>query len=482
MTASKFLDIRPSRRKSKIITTLGPASFAPETIRSLVQAGTNVFRLNFSHGDYAQHLNTLNNIRAVAAESDAPVAVMQDLCGPKIRISKIEGDTAVLEDHSRVELCQGENALSSASRIYTEAIDPARYLKAGERVLLADGLIELRVLEINHGIVTCEVVKGGKVLSRQGIAFPESDIDLPAATGKDMQDLAWGISHGVDYVALSFVGCAQDIIRVREAIEHAGSGAQIIAKIERPQALDHIEEILAASDAIMVARGDLGINVPLEHVPLIQRKLIRLANLSGKPVIVATQMLRSMINSTRPTRAEVTDVTVAVLMGADALMLSEETAMGEHPVACVKYLDSIAAAADAEFDYERYRLSMHKAESETVPDAVAYAACAAAHKLEAAALIAGTETGTSARLVAKYRPERPLYGATSCAATLRRMALYWGVMPVLTKEFSSRYEQIDLSLAAVATKAGLPKGARIVITSGLAHGAGGTNAMQVREW
>lgn len=481
MTNSHFLQIKPSRRKSKIVATLGPASFAPESLRSLIQAGANVFRLNFSHGDYAQHLNTLTHVRAAAAELGAPVAVMQDLCGPKIRISKIESDFILIEDGSRVEICRAANHTGCESRLHVEGLDPGSILEVGQRVLLADGLIELKVVEIEKEVVVCKALSGGKVLSRQGIAFPDSHIDLPAATGKDMQDLQWGIEHDIDYVALSFVGCAEDVLRVRRVLDAKDSKAQIISKIERIQALDRIEEIIEASDGIMVARGDLGINVPLEYVPLIQRKLTRLANCAGKPVIVATQMLRSMISSTRPTRAEVTDVAVAVLMGADAVMLSEETAMGENPAACVKYLDLIASAADSEFDYERYRHDIRRTGQDTVPDSVAFASCAAAHKLGATALIAGTETGTSARLMAKYRPEQPLYGASSQAEALRRMALYWGVIPVQTPAFSSREEQVELSLAAVTEKFKLPKGSRAIITSGLSHSAGGTNAMQVRQ-
>lgn len=470
-------------RKTKIIATLGPASWTVEKIALLIKTGVNVFRLNFSHGEHAQHLETLNRIREASKDLKTPVAVLQDLSGPKIRISNVEGDFLPIADGATVLLRKSEGELSNASTIYVENLDPRIFLQQGQQVLLADGIIELFAKEVREDGVICEISKGGRMRSRVGIAFPDSDIDLPATTEKDLVDLNWGIDNDVDYVAISFVNNAQDILNLRERIQERGSDIRLISKIERKSALRNISEILDVSDGMMVARGDLGLELPLEKLPRIQKRLIEEANFRGIPVIVATQMLHSMISSVRPTRAEVSDIAAAVMSGADAVMLSEETAIGENPVLAVNHLDRIAREAEREFDFDEYRPRLRNADSASIPDAVAYAAAAAAVKIEAVAVIACTETGTSARLIAKYRPQQQLYGVTSSARTQRRMCLYWGIVPVLFDSPETHQDELEWSLNAVQSLGAFKAGSRAVITGGLnVRTPGSTSVMEIREF
>lgn len=471
-----------SHRKTKIVATLGPSSRAPEKIRELIQSGANVFRLNFSHGSHDEHLAVLTDVRRIASEMGAWVAILQDLSGPKIRISNVEGDFCPISDNHTILLKCADGTLSNATAIFVETVNPMQTLKPGHHVLLADGLIELIAEEVCGDHVKCRVVKGGRIRSRVGIAFPDSDVDLPATTKKDITDLDWGIKHGVDYVAISFVRSAEDVIKLRHIINDKGASAGIIAKIERRAALENIDEIIQASDGLMVARGDLGLEVPLEQLPMLQRRLIEEANYRGIPVIVATQMMHSMITSLRPTRAEVSDIAAAVMNGADAVMLSDETAIGEHPAECVRYISRIALAAEQTFAFEEYKLRLRNSDSFTVPDAIAYAACAAAVKTAADAIIACTETGTSARLVAKYRPQQPLYGLSRKDHTLRRMALYWGVRPMSFESAENHSDEIENALQVVQAREGLQNGARAVVTGGRStRTPGSTSVLEVRD-
>jgi pyruvate kinase len=469
-------------RKTKIISTLGPASRGPEKIRSLIKAGANVFRLNFSHGSHEEHLAVLKDVRQISAEMGAWVGVLQDLSGPKIRISNVEGDYCPISDGDPIDLAFADGSLSNASTIYVEAVNPMKVLQPGHHILLADGLLELECVSVGSERVKCTVVKGGRIRSRVGIAFPDSDVDLPATTKKDLNDLEWGIKNGVDYVAISFVRSAEDVRQLREVIKAKGADIGIIAKIERRAALEGIVEIIQESDGLMVARGDLGLEVPLEQLPMLQKRLIEESNLRGVPVIVATQMMHSMITSVRPSRAEVSDIAAAVMGGADAVMLSDETAIGEHPEECVKYLSRIALAAEQTFEFEEYKLRLRTQDSETVPDSIAYAACAAAVKVSAAAVIACTETGTSARLVAKYRPQQALYGVSRRESTLRKMALYWGIRPISFTSAENSTDEIESALKTVQERQQLPNGARAVVTGGrTTKTPGATSVVEVRE-
>ena len=473
---------RPARRKTKIVATVGPASRSPEKIRKLIDAGVNVFRLNFSHGTHEEHFETLGTIREVAKQLGAHIAVLQDLCGPKIRISPVEGDFTQIPDGTTVELRPADGSLSSAGTIYVETVNPLKYLKPGQPVLLADGIMELKARELKPTGVICDVVKGGRLRSRVGIAFPDSGISVPAATDKDIVDLKWGIRNHIDYVALSFVKDESDVIGLRKIIKDEGGDAHIIAKIERKDALTHLQAIIDVSDGIMVARGDLGLELPLEQLPTVQKRMIEQANHRGIPVIVATQMLTSMVTSIRPTRAEVSDIAAAVMHGADALMLSEESAIGDNPVESVQYLSRIAQEAEKSFAFEEYKLRLRDQDLATVPDAVAYAACAAAIKVHAHAIIACTASGKSARLAAKYRPQQPLFGSSSKEATLRRMNLYWGVTPISSVAASNHYEEIEIALTAVQSMEELPNGSRAVITGGLIVGKpGATSVLEIKE-
>jgi len=467
-------------RRTKIIATLGPSSRSPERIRQLIEAGANVFRLNFSHGTHDEHLSVLREVRKIAADIGAWIAILQDLSGPKIRISNVEGDFCPINDGDKIELYFADGSQSNADRIYVELVNPVQVLKPGHHILLADGLLELEAESVGQKSVICRVIKGGRIRSRVGIAFPDSAVDLPATTKKDLDDLAWGIEHDVDYVAISFVRSAEDILRLRDVIKERGADIGIIAKIERRAALDTIADIIQASDGLMIARGDLGLEVPIEQVPMLQRRLIEESNLRGVPVIVATQMMHSMITSVRPTRAEVSDIASAVMSGADAVMLSDETAIGEHPQECVNYLSKIAVAAEQSFEFEEYKLRLRNADMLTIPDSIAYAACAAAVKVSAAAVIACTETGSSARLIAKYRPQQPLYGLSRNERTLRRMALFWGIRPTSFPSADTHADELESALRVVQHLEQLPNGARAVITGGRStRTPGATSVMEI---
>jgi pyruvate kinase len=474
-------NIRQLSRKTRIIATIGPATRTPEVIREILLAGVNVIRMNFSHGTHEGHKEVLDDVRKVAASLNNPVAILQDLSGPKIRITAVDGDYQMIPDGGSIEVTRSkEKELSTADRLYVEGLDPLSFVKAHQRILLADGIIELESREIQGEVIKCHITKGGRIRSRVGIAFPDSDIDLPATTEKDMRDLEWGIENGVDYVALSFVQNASDVERVRAAIRARSADIRIISKIERKKALDNIDEILEASDGLMVARGDLGLEIPVEQLPTVQKQLIELGNNRGAPVIVATQMLHSMVSSVRPTRAEVSDIAAAVMSGADAVMLSEETAIGENPVLAVEYLGKIAKEAEKTFTFETYRLRLGKADRATIPDAVAYAAAAAANKLGASAVVSCTETGNSARLLAKYRPQQALFGVSSSEKALRRMSLYWGVTPIPVTGSESHRDELEIALKEVQLRGEFENGSLAVITGGLAvRTPGATSVLEI---
>ena len=462
---------------------MGPASRSPEMIKRLIETGVNVFRLNFSHGSFEEHLENILNIRKVAESLRAPVAILQDLCGPKIRISAVDNEYQMIADGDTVELRPADGSLTTQKVIYVETLNPVRFLKAGDPVLLADGIISLTA-EANDGkCVRCKIVKGGRLRSKVGIAFPDSEVDTPATTDKDIKDLEFGLKHKVDFVAISFVRDVSDIHVIRNKMKELGGDAQIIAKIERKDAIKNLDSLAEICDGMMVARGDLGLELPLEQLPRVQKEIIRKCNHVGIPVIVATQMLSSMVTSIRPTRAEVSDVSGAVMQGADAVMLSEETAIGDNPIECVKYLNLIALEAEKTFAFEEYKLRMRDADLATVADAIAYAACAAAVKVGAAALIACTSSGRSVRLLAKYRPQQALYGSSTKASTLRRMSMYWGVTPVWVSEAATNHiDELNAAIDAIQASEKLPSGSLAVVTGGVeVNKPGSTTVMEIRE-
>ncbi len=479
-----------SKRKTKIVATLGPASNSREVLREMIAAGMDVARLNFSHGTHDEHAEVLKLVREESEAAGRHVAVFQDLCGPKLRIGVLADGEITLEDNKSVELCYSkpgeDHPEGTAEKIYISIFNPGEVMRVGERALLADGRIELVAEDIGPMSVTCRIVAGGAVRSRSGIAVPESNLNLPCLTEKDMKDLAWGVENLVDYVALSFVGTSKDVAEAREAAITLGAEIPIIAKVERASSLDHITDIVSTSDAVMVARGDLGLELPIERVPGAQKLIINTANYSGVPVITATQMLMSMVEQIRPTRAEVTDVSTAVRDGTDAVMLSEETAVGKHPIQAIKVLARILVEAEKEqaFERERLRPSLRGKDRAKVADAICYAACSAAEKVSATAMIACTQSGKTAKLMSKYRPNEILFGATSQKKSLARMSLFWGVHPVFIQvaEGSSIEEEISEALITVREEFGVKPGSRIVVTAGLrTKTTGATNVMEIRD-
>lgn len=469
-------------RRTKLIATVGPTSREYETLVKLIEAGVNVFRLNFSHGTHEEHTENIERIRKAAKETDSYVAVLQDLSGPKMRISEVDEDRAELVDGSDVRIRCDKDTLSNGYSIYTESVNPVEVLAVGHKVLLADGTMVLETTSIGKQEVVCKVIKGGNLRSRVGIAFPDSDIDLPATTEKDLHDLDWGVKHKVDYCALSFVKNAADVVDLRNQIKKRKSDIRIVSKIEQKSALLDIENILEASDGVMIARGDLGVNIPMERLPVLQKMLVERANSKGIPVIVATQMLQSMVKAVRPTRAEVADVSLAVLNGADAVMLSEETAIGQFPIESVKYLHHIAQEAERRFEFHDNSFNTKELDLHRVSDAIAFSACAAAQKVNAEVVIACTETGTSARLVSKYRPRQPLYGVSSREETLTRMCLYWGVIPISCSSTKTHSDEIITAMKEVQNREHLPNGSKAVVTGGLsARNPGTTSIMEIRD-
>lgn len=474
-----------AKRRVKIVATIGPATSSESALRDLINAGANVFRLNFSHGDHEGHLAVLKSIRKVSEELESPVAILQDLAGPKIRISEFGPEfkqgSITVKAGDKLTVKHGSEK-GTQNTLFIPSVDPTNHVSKGSPALLADGAIQLEVDQILDDGITLLVTKGGNVRSRVGIAFPGSNIPLDAVTEKDIKDLSWGIKNEVDYVALSFVNSGEDVQKVQDLIDKEKGVARVIAKIERASALENIEGILDTADGIMIARGDLGLEVSLEKLPVLQKILVNKCNQRGIITIVATQMLLSMVEKPTPTRAETSDVATAVSNGADAVMLSEETAIGKYPTESVSFLNRIALETERRLKYEDFRWDSRGADQETVSDALVFAACGAAEKVKAAAIIACTTTGTSARLTAKYRPMQPLYGASTKKSTLRRMCLYWGVEPVFCDTANSHKDEVETALAQVQLKEKLANGSRAVITGGLkVHTPGATSVLEIRE-
>ncbi len=471
-------------RRTKIVATLGPASCDRDTVKDLILAGMNVARLNFSHGDHKTHTETLKTVRSVAKELNVIIAVFQDLCGPKVRITPIKDGEVRLSDDATIRLAHGTGGeTGDENTLYVEAFDPVKVVKTGERALLADGRIVLLAEKVEESGVVCKIVAGGLLRSRSGIAVPESKLDLDPLTEKDLKDLKWAIENDVDYIALSFVQSAADVQKLKGLIQEAGKDIPVISKIERAGSLDCINEIAQSTDAMMVARGDLGLELPLERVPGAQSLVIDTANFLGTPVITATQLLQSMVTEVRPTRAEVSDVCTAVMDGTDAVMLSEETAVGKHPAKTVEVLSRILVEAEQRMFLLDKPQPYKSSDRNAVPDAICYAACGAADKINCQAIIAGTQSGSTARLLSKYRPKQPLVGATNMKHVLARMALFWGVEPVFVPlDSSSSEEEISAALETLRDQYGYKPGSRVVVTAGrTARKTGTTSIMEVRE-
>lgn len=465
-------------RKAKIVCTLGPATDTVEKIEALIRAGMNVARMNFSHGDHADHERRLKMVREASERLGVPVAVLQDLQGPKIRTGKMKGGKIVLEPGAEVTITT-EEILGTAERFSTTYKNLPVDVRVGDEVLLADGRLKLVVKKkrAKKTEVLCQVIVGGELTNNKGINLPGTRVSAPSLTKKDEEDLRFGIALGVDYVALSFVRTADDVRHVREL---SGERTPIIAKIEKPQAVAEIDAIAEVADGIMVARGDLGVELPLERVPLIQKMLIERVNALGKVVIVATEMLESMIHAPRPTRAEVSDVANAILDGADAVMLSAETASGEHPIEACSTMAAIILDVERS---QRFRsLKPHNlARSDSFSSAVARACVAAADQLGLNSIVACTQTGRSARLVSEHRPSGRVFGLTPLEDTWRRMALYWGVVPMMIPAYHTPDEMLRLVSDALLDAKYARRGEAVVISSGVPNQPMSTNLMTIHR-
>jgi pyruvate kinase len=415
-------------KRTKIVATMGPASNTEERLEALIQAGMNVARLNFSHGEHAIHGQTIANVRKVDEKLGTHTALLADLQGPKLRIGELEG--------GQIDLTKGEELLIRTGKetgtsgvVYTSYLQFARDVKAGEPVLMDDGKLELRVLETDgEGEVRCEVVHGGVLKPRKGINLPSTAISLPCITEKDAADLAYALEQDVDWIGLSFVRNAQDIVELRERIEAEGKHTRIIAKIEKPEALEDLDGILEETDAVMIARGDLGVEIPKQEVPLVQKDIIQRCMHMGKPVIVATQMMESMIEASVPTRAEVNDVANAVLDGADAVMLSAETSVGAYPVEAVTAMTDIIESMEGQdrmYYHERPPLSPE--DDRFISDSMCYNACRLAKRVNAKAIVTMTFSGYTAVQVSSQRPKAHIFMFTANKRVLAQMSLVWGV-------------------------------------------------------
>ncbi len=458
---------------TKIVCTIGPASESEDAIKDLIEGGMNVARLNFSHGSHEDHREKIRTIRSVSAGLGRPVAVLQDLCGPRIRIGAIPESGIILKIGQRFVLTN-QVVAGSVDRVSVNYPNLPSEVDPGDRVLLADGLLELVVKTTSESEIICEVVKGGRLTSGKGINLPSGTITAPSLTEKDRQDLLFGLEHDVDYIALSFVRSADDIAAVKDIIKNQGKDVPVIAKIEKHEALVAIDAIIDAADGIMVARGDLGVEIPLENVPNIQKMLIRKANRSGKPVIIATQMLRSMVDSPRPTRAEAADVANGVLDGADAVMLSEETAIGAYPQEAVRYMQRIIASAERDYPHDKYLNVMAK---RSVGESVAYAACILVAQLEAAAIVATTRSGATAAHISRFRPAPKIIALSPDVRSIRRLALYWGCFPYHLSIEEDTDEMIEKAADAALESGLVSEGERVVITAGRPVWVEGTTNM-----
>jgi len=468
-------------RRTKIVCTIGPSTSSASMIKELLQVGMDVARINFSHGTHKEHASYIRNLRQAAKRAGLPLAIMQDLPGPKNRTGKLKRGSIELKENADFILTTRE-ILGDEHRISVGLPYLPSIVKPGDMIFLDDGAIELKVAATSKTEVSCQIVTGGKLGEDKGINIPGITWDAPTITEEDWNHLLFGLKHKVDFIALSFIREANDVIKVRNFLKKRKKTPVLIAKIERREALDNLDEILKVADGAMVARGDLGIEIPIQRVPIVQKEIIQKCNRLGKPVIVATQMLESMVNAPRPTRAEVTDVANAIFDGADALMLSEETAVGSYPVEAVSMMSQIALEAETALPYEEILTNKGKDLQPQTDDAISYAACHTAHQLGAAAIIAFTSTGSTARRVAKYRPKVPILAITPSQVTQRQLSLSWGVRAFQIPE-PSKIAMLFARGARVAKRTGLAQnGDLVVITGGVPIGvSGSTNLLKVEK-
>jgi pyruvate kinase len=466
-------------RRTKIVCTIGPASETKEALEQLILAGMDVARLNFSHGNMDDHARRLATLRGASEKCKKPVAALQDLCGPKIRAGSFPRGAYVVAPGGEVALVEGNVADPEHDVIPIQYEGLAEDVRVGDMILIDDGRVGLRVRRFDASRVLCSVEQPGVVRDQAGVHLPSRSLRVSALTEKDKADLSFGLSIGVDYVALSFVRTSDDVRLVREICEAWGKPTPIVAKIETPAAVDDLEGIIAAADAIMVARGDLGVEFPPERVPVLQKRILGLARSYQRPVIVATEMLQSMVHATRPTRAEASDVANAVFDGTDAVMLSAESATGDHPAVATAMMARIIAEAESSPFYAPP--SSHATEAVAIPEGIARAACAVAKEVGAKLLVAFTESGASARFVSKARPRMPIVAFSPNEGTRRKLSLYWGVAPRYIEQLRDPDTMVERANDfVIANGLGSP-GDKIVAVFGAPTGVSGTtNSIRVR--
>lgn len=463
-------------RRTKIICTVGPATSAPERLEALAKAGMNVARLNFSHGAYDFHAQTTQYLRQISADRQKPIAIMQDLCGPKIRLGTLPPEGLMVEAGKEVTFVLQEKG-SSLDELPLPLPTLFAMVRPGEPILINDGRVKLIVTDRDADRIRAVAKIGGVISTRKGVNLPATRLPVSSITEKDLQDLRFGIQLDVDWVAVSFVRSPHDLEPAQRMIEAAGKTMRVIAKIERPEAVEQIDSIIAVADAIMIARGDLGVEMPIHQVPIIQKDIIRRCNQAGKPVITATQMLESMISAPDPTRAEATDVANSILDGTDAVMLSGETAVGEYPVAAVQIMHDIAVSTEKSLQEGSKHSWTHEAGCLSVTESVAEAVCRIAYETGAKAILCNTTSGSTARMVSKYRPTTPIFAFTPDETAYNQLALSWGVEPLLIPPVHNAEEMI-INVVNTAVRTGLvQENDKVVITSGVPIGKSGTTSL-----
>ncbi len=467
-------------RKTKIVCTIGPASESVEKLKQLIEEGMNVARLNFSHGDFDEHGARIKNIREASRLTGKSVAILLDTKGPEIRTGKMATETVELERGQKLAVSMDEIA-GNAEKISVTYSDLINDVEKGSTILLDDGLIELEVIEKMDNEIITLVKNSGVLKSKKGVNVPNVSVNLPGITDKDASDIKFGIEQGVDFIAASFVRRASDVLDIRKLLEtNGGEDIHIIPKIENREGVDNIDEILNLSDGLMVARGDLGVEIPAEEVPLVQKELIKKCNYLGKPVITATQMLDSMQRNPRPTRAEASDVANAIFDGTDAIMLSGETAAGDYPVEAVRTMNSIAQKTETALDYKEILTYRSRANGSTITDAIGQAVAHTALNLDVSSIITATVSGHTARIVSKYRPKASIVAVTSTEKALRKLALVWGVFPTLGKIAASTDEMLEVAVDEAVASGVVKHGDLVVITAGVPVGeVGTTNLLKV---
>ena len=466
--------------KTKIVATIGPASRRKTMLRKLIAAGLNVARLNFSHGSYIEHSKVVRTIRELSEEMKRPIAILQDLQGPKIRTGTLKGGKPVILETGRLFKITSKKREGSADIVSTTYENLPNDVEKSDKILIDDGLIELRVISKTKDTIHAQIVVGGELKEHKGINLPNVDISAPSLTTKDKRDLDFGMEIGVDYVALSFVRTAADVKYLKDYMRRKSFSIPVVAKIEKPEAVGNLEEILRYADAVMVARGDLGVELRAEQVPTIQKSIIHKAMLANCPVITATQMLESMVHNPIPTRAEASDVANAIYDGSGAIMLSAESASGKYPVQAVEMMSKIVQEAESS-PFVRYNVQYERVRKDRITHAVAQSAVNILYEVQAKAIIAFTMSGATAKFISKQRPDCPVYAFTPSQSTYYRLALVWGTTPLIVPAIKDTKQLIGLAEEMLLKKRLLRKNDLIVIMTGLALETGSTNIIKIHR-